>query len=745
MNPILPFLFSILPLTPSGSDADSVAFPHELPLSEVTAPLKQKGDIFHQPIAGTSFTLSRIQGEGISTQKDFSLLTPNLYLPDYGSRMTSSIYIRGIGARMEQPSLGLYIDNVPILNKNNYEFDFYDIRRADILRGPQSTLYGRNSIGGVINIFTLSPLEYQGVRASAGYGNGNTADVVASVYRRPTEKFGWSLAISHHSSDGFFTNEYDGSHADKILTEGVRGRLQWKLSDKLFVDNTLSFNYVDQKGFAYAYLDPLTGHAGNVNHNDPCKYYRTGLINGTTVRYDGPRYQFQSVTSYQFMDDRMTLDQDFLPVSMFTLVQAQKEHAVTQEVLFRSNDDSRRWHWLAGAFAFYKHNRMNAPVTFKEDGIEQLILENANKYIEEFLPGNSLTVEEDMFVISSRFKLPAYGFALFHQSSLETGRWRLTAGVRADFEHIAMRFDNYGAFSYNLPMDGPQYNLLETAMHGNETHSFFEILPKVSAMYRFRAGNLYATVTRGYKAGGFNTQIFSDILQNKMREDLMAVMGFNSKSNTTKTSYEPESNWNFEAGTHLVMMESRLRIEAAAFYIHSRNQQITVFPPGQSTGRLMSNAGKSRSRGAELSAGYTGRNFILDASYGFTDARFIEYNDNQNDYKGHKVPYAPRNTLYAGGEYRFEIPKGFLDRISLRVDWRGAGSMYWNEDNSAKQGFYGLWGGDISFKAGNYRLDIWGKNLTGKRYDTFWFKSIGNSFVQKGKPRQYGATLRFNL
>ncbi|MCD8071746.1 MAG: TonB-dependent receptor, partial [Alistipes sp.] len=737
---ILPFLFSILPVAPSATDADSVSFLYELPRIEVTAPIKQKGGLFDQPIAGTSLNMARIEGERITTQKDLSLVTPNLYIPDYGSRMTGTIYIRGIGARMEQPSMGLYIDNVPILNKNNYEFDFYDIRRADILRGPQGTLYGRNSIGGVMNIFTLSPQEFQGVRASAGYGNGNTADVRASVYRRQSDKFSWSLAMAHHSSDGFFTNEFDGSRADRILSEGVRSRLQWKLSENLFVDNTLSFNYVDQRGFAYAYIDPVTGRADNVNHNDPCKYYRTGLVNGTTVRYDGPRFQFQSVTSYQFMDDRMTLGQDFLPTSIFTLVQAQKEHALTQEVIFRSRDSFRRWQWLAGAFAFYKHNRMDAPVTFKEDGIQQLILENANKYIEEFLPGNSLTVEEDMFVISSRFTLPAYGMALFHQSSMETGRWKLTAGLRVDFEHIAMRFDNYGAFNYNLSMAGPGYNLLETTMHGKESHSYFELLPKISAMYRFTQGNIYATVTRGYKAGGFNTQIFSDILQNKMREDLiMAVMGLTSKENKTKTSYEPESNWNFEAGGHFDLLSDRLRIEAAAFYIQSRNQQITVFPPGQSTGRLMSNAGKSRSYGVELSAGYHMRNLIVDASYGFTDAQFLQYNDNQNDYKGKKVPYAPRNTVYAGGEYRFEIAKGFIDRISLRIDWRGAGKMYWNEENTASQGFYGLWGSDISFKAGNYRLDLWGRNLSGKKYNTFWFKSMNNIFVQKGKPRQFGA------
>lgn len=740
-----PILLAALPAvgTLPVDDADSVASYHQLPPIEVTAPLKQRGELFDQPIAGTSFNMARIESERIETQKDFSLSSPNLYLPDYGSRMTGSIYVRGIGARMEQPSMGLYLDNVPILNKNNYEFDFYDIRRADILRGPQGTLYGRNSIGGVINIFTLSPLDYQGVRAYAGYGNGNTADVRASVYQRPNDRFGWSLSASHHSSDGFFTNVYDGSNADRILSEGIRTRLQWQPSDRLFIDNTLSFNHVNQRGFAYAYYDTLTGTTGDVDHNDPCKYYRTGIVNGTTVRYDAGRVRLQSVTSYQYMDDRMTMDQDFLPVSMFTLVQAQREHAVTQELLLRSLDDSRRWQWLTGAFGFYRLNRMNAPVTFKRDGIETLIEANATAGLQMVYPGAELFIREEEFEISSRFRLPSYGVAAFHQSSYDVDRWRFTAGARLDYEHVGMKYDNQAAFHYLFTATGSDYTRLFSEMHGRENLSYLEVLPRFTAMYRFPLGNAYATVTRGYKAGGINTQIFSDILQNKMTEDLVAELGLKPAGNDLRITYKPETSWNYEAGAHLSLLDGRLRAAVAAFYIDCRNQQITVFPAGQGTGRMMSNAGKSRSYGAELSAAYSAGSLHFDASYGFTDAQFIEYDDNKTDYSGNKVPYAPRNTAYLAGEYRYDIAGGLLDRVSFRVDWRGAGKIYWNEDNSASQGFYGLLGGAVSLRAGRYTLDVWGRNLTGKAYNTFYFTSIGNTFVQKGKPRQYGVSLKF--
>ncbi len=134
---------------------------YEIPEVVVNTSPKQDAS---QAISTTSVGMGRIRSERIEAVRDLSLITPNLYIPDYGSKMTSSIYIRGIGARIDQPAIGLYVDNIPYLNKNNYDFGFYDIRQVEVLRGPQSSLYGRNTIGGVINLYTLSPLDYQGVR-----------------------------------------------------------------------------------------------------------------------------------------------------------------------------------------------------------------------------------------------------------------------------------------------------------------------------------------------------------------------------------------------------------------------------------------------------------------------------------------------------------------------------------------------------------------------------------------------------
>ena len=109
----------------------------------------------------------------IRSVKDISTVVPNLFIPDYGSKLISSAYIRGIGSRINSPAVGLYVNNVPYLDKSAFDFDFIDIASIEVLKGPQGTLYGRNTMAGLVNIKTLSPLEKQGSKIKLSFGNYN--------------------------------------------------------------------------------------------------------------------------------------------------------------------------------------------------------------------------------------------------------------------------------------------------------------------------------------------------------------------------------------------------------------------------------------------------------------------------------------------------------------------------------------------------------------------------------------------
>ena len=137
--------------------------------------------------------------------------------------------------------------------------------------------------------------------------------------------------------------------------------------------------------------------------------------------------EFSSITSYQYTNDEMVLDQDFQPRPIFTLIQSQNEHAVTQDFVFRTRNRAKRWQTLCGLFGFFKYNDMRAPVTFKRAGIDELILENINAGIHHIFPDEDILIRENQFVITDDFKLPTWGAALYHQSTLHLNRWTVTA------------------------------------------------------------------------------------------------------------------------------------------------------------------------------------------------------------------------------------------------------------------------------------------------------------------------------
>ena len=165
------------------------------------------------------------------------------------------------------------------------------------------------------------------------------------------------------------------------------------------MENSTSVNYVDEGGYAYHQTD-----SNNLNHsdilpisyNDECGYQRFTLIDGLVAKRTGRRADLALVTSYQFLSDDLLLDNDFTSWSYFTLHQTQREHNVTQEILFTRHDKSKQWQWTTGMFAFGKMLQIASPVTFKRDGIERLILDNANKGIHTTFPNNNLEIASSL-------------------------------------------------------------------------------------------------------------------------------------------------------------------------------------------------------------------------------------------------------------------------------------------------------------------------------------------------------------
>ena len=722
----------------------------------VTA-VKHKQNLSKSAITSTVLDFKSIEQRGIGGIKDIITSAPNFYMPDYGSRMTSSIYVRGLGTRIDQPVVGMTVDNVPIADKNLYDTTLPDIERIEVLRGAQSTLYGRNTMCGVVNIYTLSPLRYQGIKIRAEYGSRNSYKAGASAYFKHKAGMGSSVSAQFAHTDGYFRNQYNSSLLERSNNADLRTKFQWR-KNFLSLDNTLAVSYLRQNGYPYSYVGAADTNKeqhsdliGKICYNDPASYNRFAVTEGLTARHDWERITLTSITAYQYLDDHMVMDQDFLPLSYFTLEQAKQQHDISEDIIIRSRTQSR-YKWMAGAFAFYKHQAMQAPVTFLRDGIDNLILKNINEHSDypgTYKWGRVDGSEGDSLLLGSDFITSTVGWALYHESILEAGRWLFTLGVRLDSEHIAMRYHNFTDSYYTAIPNDSSKSPAEVALKIDDRDrlkkNFMEILPKFTVTYSLNNHNtLYLSLSKGYKAGGFNTQMFSEVLQRRIKD----YMGLYQELDVLDIiTYDPEKSWNGEIGGHFSTNDRRFRADVALFWIECIDQQLTVFPAGQTTGRMMTNAGSTRSFGVEASLNYNpieGLNF--GASYGYTNARFRKFIDGVNDYAGNTIPYAPQNTLQLRASYTLQLGSKQFKALTFSLNGYGAGRIYWNESNSLSQPLYATLDGTVRLEGKRWAVDVWAKNITNSHYDLFYFESMGNSFLQRAKGATAGVrfVLEFN-
>lgn len=742
------FCLSILPAAanPSGmsSMADSTYW-----LDDVTVTaIKQAPDLSLQPLSATVVRRASIITWDVDAMKKMSEIAPNFYMPSYGSRLTSSIYVRGIGSRLEQPAVGLSVDNVTYLNKDGYDFDIADIDRVEVLRGPQSTLYGRNTMVGQINVYTLQPMSYQGTRVTATIGNGPEARMSLSHYRKMGDNLAMGFSGHFTFHDGFFKNHYNAYKADTERGGSLRWKTQWLPLQGLSVENVASFNMYRQSGYPYQYAG-----SGVVNYNDTCFYRRNAVTDGLTMKWSTRNFSLSSITSAQYVDDNMTLDQDFLPLSYFTLSQGKHEWNVTQDFVGRGT--AGIYKWVAGLFGFYKHTSMRAPVQLKQDAIDRYVTGEVNNN-----PRIPVRLEwaDDHILLNSTFKQPVWGVAIYQQNEFDFGRVNVNFGQRLDYEHTALDYLSTctTAFKAYMKSGVPPAPILSKDINvdlsGKLTDHYLEYMPKLTVSYELSMRNrssVYASVAKGYKSGGFNTQMFSTLLQAHMESEVKASMPGGAPATDLPSvretvAYKPEVSWNYEVGAHIFCAGGKAVTDISLFYIDCRDQQITIFPEGGTTGRITTNAGKTRSYGAEVQITYNPtHHWSLTANYGYTHATFRRYIDGSNNYRGNHVPYAPTNTLFGSASYMQWLPRDW--KLTYNLNVRGVGRIYWNEENSISQPFYALLGASVTADRGWLSLEAWIENIANHRYDTFYFSSMGNDFLQQGNPRRFGVTVRMNF
>lgn len=761
-----------LPLSvPAGEDAllDSI---RTLETDEVVirSSSKETNDLWSVPEAVSLITPAKISNRQIESVKDLSAFVPNLFIPDYGSKMTTPIYLRGVGARSSGQSVAMYVDNIPYMDKSTFDFEFMDIQRIEVLRGPQGTLYGRNAMGGIINVYTLSPFEYQGHKLSVGGGNYGNWNVKISKLAKLSDKVGLSVGAYYEREGGYFQNEFTGKKVDEGQSAGGRLKLEWKINPRLKAMLASSFDFTDQGAFAYGLYDKESGKINPVDYNDRGNYLRRMSNNSLRFEYRTDKILLTSNTGYQWLNDDMWMDQDFTRQSIFTINQRQRQNSINQEIAIRSVKE-QDYQWSVGAFGFYNHLTTDGDVLFKQDGIRNIL----QPVFDNIQMPVALTILNDEIPNPGTYRTPTVGGAVFHQSTfndLLTDGLSLTLGLRLDYEKQYLKYNTSMAIDLlaqnkpggipMLPPAGVEMPISKNLV-GKDDQDFLQWLPKVSLKYECTPEIMtYFTVAKGYKAGGYNIQMFSEVMQDSLRNSRPSMGGGSGRpgASATKTdatdgnirnalAYKPEQTWNYELGTRGTFWNGLLNAELALFLMDIKDVQLTQFVNGGS-GRILTNAGKGRSYGVEVSLGLRPvAGFSIDVNYGFTHATFRDYDGgtdkagNEVDYKGKFIPYVPQHTFSVGAAYSLNLPNKWVNQMTFAAQYTGAGCIYWNEANDVQQPFYGLLNAKVSFRHDFVRLELWSRNILDADYGAFYFESFGNSFIQRGKPFTCGANLVF--
>lgn len=718
---------------------------------------KETNSLKSLPASVSVFSPKNLESLQIKNIKDLSAFVPNYFVADYGSKMTAPLYIRGIGARSGTQTASLYIDNIPYFNTTSFDCELFDIQRVEVLRGTQGTLYGRNAMGGILNIYTYSPLSYEGTNVKLGGGSYGLLTGDISHYRKLNNTMGVSVAAYYRKNDGYFKNQYTGNKVDDMKNIGGRAKFEWKINPRLSANYSFSFDNVDQGAFPYANIK-----TNEVNYNSEGYYKRNLITNGLSLRYSGDGYEINSTTGYQYLNDEMNMDQDYTPLSMFQINQKQKQNSLSQEVTIKS-DNKSDYQWSGGVYGFYDYLHTTSPVYMMKDmiAVMQAEIDQAHTSMPTRVPEIKFTDNE--VPLNSDFSRPTYGAAIFHQSTfnniLETEGLSLTLGLRLDYEKTQLDYDSNATLNYNFraPNVPPMVPFIpmvaDTAIVGKASDEFLELLPKAVLKYDInKKSYIYASASRGYKTGGHNIQVFADLLQ----DGLNAAMKRGTVATTTasvsdRISYKPEYSWNYEIGGQISIIDNTLSTNFALYYIDVKDVQITKFVQSLG-GRMVTNAGMAVSKGFEL--GLKARpctGFYLYSNYGFTDARFKDYitedkNGKEINYANKHIPFSPRFTLSLGGNVSYDVKRcPIIDRITFDANFAQIGRVYWSEDNDMYERSYNTVDARLAFDKSIFTVELWGKNIFDTEYNAFLFESSSNHFAQQGKPARWGASLKMQF
>lgn len=659
---------------------------------------KRETDIKSAPISIAAFdreTLLNSHAEGL---EKFAEITPNLKFYSVGSRRTALLYMRGLGSSgPNMPAVGLFVDDVYYPKTGLTDNALNGIERVEVLRGPQSTIYGRNTEGGAINLVTLKPSAEQVGRLSVTGGEYDLlrGQLDLSGKASNAENIFYSLSASSLTRSGYTENDLLGEDVDSVDRMAGRLKLLWLAGEDLELSFSIYGDRDRDGGYALTTLDQLIASPYHVSHNISGEHNREMSIYDVQARYTERNWELVSISAFRDWSNRDTYDQDFSPADIYTLYDTDKLQGFSQE-LRASSRGGDALDWMGGLY-FY-HNRENDD-DFTTYGNDAGIFGATPGLRDNALLG-----------------VTTWGLAPFGRVARDlTDRLKATVGLR--FEHQQKDADGKQFYSMNGFTVGP-------ATPFQAEQEYDEWMPEASLAYS-PADNLtaFVRVARGFREGGFNNG----------EEGSNAV-------------FAPETAWSYEAGIKSDWLRERLNLNLSLFQMDIEDQQLIQFKPG-GFGFSFKNAGESRNRGAELDLSARPLDWlVLRGGVGVVDTEFKSFADPALgvDYAGNSIPFVPDYNYYASMQIEQETVRDIIAKANFGIT--GTGSTVWDEANTVATSAYTLLNAAIGISYGRYDISVFGRNLTDKVYPAAVY-AFPNSkpTAQPGTPRRFGIMLSAEL
>jgi iron complex outermembrane receptor protein len=672
----------------------------QIPTVTVTAQ-KEPAEAQKLPVSVTTVQEDTIDRAGINVVSDAAIFAPNTFFSELTARKISNATFRGIGSSPANAGVTTVIDGVPQLNTNSSSLLFRDVEQVEFVRGPQSALFGRNTLGGVINITSRRPslLGWNG-RVLVPFANsaGRTAEGgVAGPLNDGTLGFG--AAFAYGTRDGFTTNTVTGNRVDNREAFSGKAQLLW-LPAPAWETRLIVSGERDRDGdYTLADLDAARRSPFQVARDFEGYTHRDVLATTVLARRQGARLTFSSATGVVRWRTEDATDLDYSPLPLLTRDNLERDLQFTQEVRVASSADAPlHWsdalalQWQAGVFFFTQH--------YTQDAINHF----GPGVLSEFLP---VPVDQH----SPQAALDDRGVGLFGQATLVLGS-RVDVGLAARLDHESKEAD---LSTFYTPAIAP-------AQVVDAERDFTSVSPQVSVAFRPSADRtLYASMAQGFKAGGFNPA-----------------------SPPGSEPYGEEHAWHLEGGWKSLWAGGRLQANAAAFYIDWDDLQLNVPNPGVPGQFYIANVGAATSRGLELELlARPRRDLSLFGAFGYTRARFGAGSSSSGaDVTGNDLPNTPQHTTMLGGEYTRPVGTSFA---FARVESVFYGSFAYDPSNAVRQDAYSLLNLRGGLRGGRIIVEGWIRNALDARYVPIAFPYPGlapSGYVgELGLPRTFGATV----